>query len=172
MFCPDCEVEFRAGFSTCSDCGASLVSELPPEAPHPDFRPALVARFRSPTEAHLAAGMLRDAGLDVSVNDEHITALDWSTVPAVGGVRLEVPEPQLVQARVELQELALDEAAQRPEELAAFGGDGAAVGGRQRQGRGYRLAGMLIGQPVLLVILPIVKISGWVVALARGRASR
>jgi hypothetical protein len=31
---------------------------------------------------------------------------------------------------------------------------------------------MLVGQPVLLVILPIVMISGWVIALVRGRIAR
>lgn len=28
MFCPDCKTEYRAGFSRCSDCGASLVERL------------------------------------------------------------------------------------------------------------------------------------------------
>jgi hypothetical protein len=136
MFCPDCEIEFRAGFSTCSDCGASLVPELSPAVPHPDFRPAVVARFRSPTEARLAAGLLRDAGVDVSVNDEHITAIDWSTVPAIGGVRLEVPESQAAQARLELQELALD-VALVPEELVPVDDEGMAVAGVTGEGTGW-----------------------------------
>jgi hypothetical protein len=28
MFCPNCKTEYRAGFSTCSDCGAALVETL------------------------------------------------------------------------------------------------------------------------------------------------
>ena len=28
MFCPQCETEYREGFTTCSDCGVALVSEL------------------------------------------------------------------------------------------------------------------------------------------------
>ncbi len=32
MFCPQCRTEYREGFDTCTDCGVSLVSELPPEA--------------------------------------------------------------------------------------------------------------------------------------------
>jgi uncharacterized protein involved in type VI secretion and phage assembly len=31
MFCPKCKSEYRDGFYKCSDCGAALVSEQPPE---------------------------------------------------------------------------------------------------------------------------------------------
>ena len=30
MICPDCETEYREGFTTCSDCGIALVEELEP----------------------------------------------------------------------------------------------------------------------------------------------
>ena len=33
MFCHRCRTEYREGFDTCTDCGVSLVSELPPELP-------------------------------------------------------------------------------------------------------------------------------------------
>ena len=36
MFCPQCRTEYREGFDTCTDCGVSLVSELPPE-PAPEY---------------------------------------------------------------------------------------------------------------------------------------
>lgn len=29
MFCPQCRVEYRAGFTRCTDCGVALVDELP-----------------------------------------------------------------------------------------------------------------------------------------------
>ena len=32
MFCPECRAEYREGFYICTDCGVSLVSELPPES--------------------------------------------------------------------------------------------------------------------------------------------
>ncbi len=28
MFCPECETEYREGFTTCSDCDVALVAEL------------------------------------------------------------------------------------------------------------------------------------------------
>lgn len=36
MFCPQCKAEYREGFTTCSDCGVALVTDLPPE-PEPHF---------------------------------------------------------------------------------------------------------------------------------------
>jgi hypothetical protein len=45
MFCPECQAEYRAGFTRCSDCGVDLVDHLPDSAtdsgtPNPveDFR--------------------------------------------------------------------------------------------------------------------------------------
>ena len=45
MFCPQCRTEYREGFYTCTDCGVSLVSELPPEsAPeHLEFEEVLIS---------------------------------------------------------------------------------------------------------------------------------
>ncbi len=36
MFCPQCRIEYREGFYTCTDCGVPLVSELPSE-PAPEY---------------------------------------------------------------------------------------------------------------------------------------
>ena len=34
MYCPQCRAEYRDGFTTCSDCGVSLVEAQPPELEH------------------------------------------------------------------------------------------------------------------------------------------
>jgi len=34
MFCPNCRTEYRSGFGSCFDCGASLVHKLPSPAPN------------------------------------------------------------------------------------------------------------------------------------------
>ncbi len=44
MFCPQCRTEYREGFYKCVDCGASLVSELPPE-PATELQPELAPEF-------------------------------------------------------------------------------------------------------------------------------
>ena len=45
-WCPECRTEYRDGFFRCADCGAWLVSALPPEKALPEeeltFRPALL----------------------------------------------------------------------------------------------------------------------------------
>src|SRR3974390_450706 len=40
MFCPECAVEYRPGFTHCTDCDVDLVSELP--QPETDIRPPKV----------------------------------------------------------------------------------------------------------------------------------
>ena len=32
-YCPECKIEYRAGFTVCADCGATLVDDLPETAP-------------------------------------------------------------------------------------------------------------------------------------------
>ena len=36
MFCPDCDAEYREGFTECSECGVELVLERSDPAGHPD----------------------------------------------------------------------------------------------------------------------------------------
>jgi uncharacterized RDD family membrane protein YckC len=36
MWCPQCDSEYRPGFTHCSDCGVDLVDERPPPPPPPD----------------------------------------------------------------------------------------------------------------------------------------
>jgi hypothetical protein len=35
MFCPQCQAEYRPGFTRCSDCGVDLVYDLPPQQSQP-----------------------------------------------------------------------------------------------------------------------------------------
>jgi hypothetical protein len=45
MFCPSCRAEFREGFTECSDCGETLVAELPPESGREEIVAGLTAVF-------------------------------------------------------------------------------------------------------------------------------
>jgi hypothetical protein len=39
MFCPQCQAEYRQGFTVCADCDVDLVHTLPPEATQPSSAP-------------------------------------------------------------------------------------------------------------------------------------
>jgi hypothetical protein len=51
-------------------------------------------RYLSLAEADLMWGMLRAGGLEPRVRDEYAAGLSWHYIPALGGVRLEVPAEQ------------------------------------------------------------------------------
>ncbi|MCF8505182.1 MAG: DUF2007 domain-containing protein [Caulobacter sp.] len=62
-----------------------------------------VQRFASLPEAHIAAGMLRSAGIDATVCDTHYGAVFWMEQLALGGFRLTAPEGDVQDARAMLR---------------------------------------------------------------------
>ena len=85
-YCPRCRAEYRPGFEICTDCGLDLVDELPPEVTTsgegtgaeatPDLEalqswvgtdPVAVLTTLNEIEAHVARGVLVDAGIPSSV---------------------------------------------------------------------------------------------------------
>jgi hypothetical protein len=76
-----------------------------------------VATFWKPTDAHLARIHLENEGIDVVILDETLVATDWFMANAIGGIKLQVPEPDSVVAR----------------SLLTTGGRGEAVGGSEGQ---------------------------------------
>ena len=73
MFCPQCRAEYREGFTECPDCGALLVTELPPE-PEPEEEESLelttVLVTGNPVVIALAKSLLDDAEIRYSVKGE------------------------------------------------------------------------------------------------------
>lgn len=63
----------------------------------PEF--VTVRTYDAPTPAKLAATALEDADIEVRVVDDEIVAADPLLSQAYGGVKLEVPEPQVERAR-------------------------------------------------------------------------
>lgn len=51
---------------------------------------AIVARFDSMPEAHIAMGRLEIEGIDAWLADEHLVQTDWLYSIAVGGIKLQV----------------------------------------------------------------------------------
>ena len=67
MYCPQCRIEYRDGFSECSDCHAPLsAGPLPPSQAGP-FDPTLdlvvVLETNDRIQLALAKGVLEDAGI-------------------------------------------------------------------------------------------------------------
>ena len=87
-WCPVCRTEYEAGRTACSDCGASLVEELPPEAPNP----VVVLEANSAVEAQIAEATLEAAGIRAYVQ------APASLVPNVDTFGDEPPESEVVVA--------------------------------------------------------------------------
>lgn len=58
-----------------------------------------IATFSLPTEAHLARLRLEAADITCLLLDEHMVSVNWLLSPAVGGIKLQVPEDQAEAAR-------------------------------------------------------------------------
>jgi len=64
-----------------------------------------IATFSFPHEAHIARAKLESEDIPAFVADEHTINMQWLFSNALGGVRLQVPEPFVIQAK---QILAID----------------------------------------------------------------
>ena len=77
-------------------------------AAHPDIEAVperdlyVVARYMIPVDATLAQGCLEASGIPAVLADNHLMQTDLLLAPALGGVRILVPEEYLVQAEAVL----------------------------------------------------------------------
>jgi len=103
MYCPQCGVEYREGFTECSDCHVRLLAGAPPPEPPDPFDPSLdlvvVLETNDRIQAALAKGMLEDAGIPFFILGE-ITTL----VSDVDGflhkwTRIQVPRDREAEAK-------------------------------------------------------------------------
>src|SRR5207249_5986234 len=67
MYCPQCGVEYRDGFTECSDCRVPLLTGTRPPGPQDPFDPALelvvVLDTTDRIQLAMAKGLLEDAGI-------------------------------------------------------------------------------------------------------------
>lgn len=91
MFCPKCRSEYVEGFTTCNDCNAPLVSELPPES-EPEFvEYKEVLSTNSPSDRALISSILDAEGITFFFQGEYVSAYVYNAIP----VRLMVREDQV-----------------------------------------------------------------------------
>lgn len=69
-----------------------------------------IAKFMNLGEAKLAQGKLTSAGISAFVCDENMHAIGWHMGLALGGIRLQVPDSQLVRALEVLDDFAPESA--------------------------------------------------------------
>lgn len=60
---------------------------------------AVVDRFLNLGQANVAQGVLDAAGFQPRIRDAQVGGLDWDYLPAMGGIRVEVPAEHLEEAR-------------------------------------------------------------------------
>lgn len=65
------------------------------------MQPKLVtlAAFNMPHQAHLAKSLLEAAGIPAFIRDEHLISINPLYSPALGGVKVQVPDVHLKEAR-------------------------------------------------------------------------
>ena len=128
MYCPECRVEYRDGFTECSDCLVPLSAGTPPPEPAGPFDPSLdlvvVLETNDRIQLALAKGLLEDAGISFFVLGQIATLVQDVDGFLNKWVQLQVPRDREAEAR-ELLELLLHAEAIPPD----AGEDGAEAPG-------------------------------------------
>ena len=113
MYCPQCRVEYRDGFTECSDCHVPLLAgTLPPETADPSD-PALglvvVLETNDRFQLALAKGLLEDAGIPFFALGQIATLIQDVDPYLHKWVRVQVPRDREAEAREILDQLLVAE---------------------------------------------------------------
>ena len=85
MYCPRCRVEYREGFTRCSDCDVELVRDRPLE-PEPEYVETVTVFEGDPNSAAVARATVEGAGIESWIKDEGLN----SVFPSLGATEIEV----------------------------------------------------------------------------------
>jgi len=66
----------------------------------------VVAAYMDLPAAYVAKGLLESEGIRAVLRDEHLVTANWMLSNAIGGIRLEVPQSRLADARALLAQVA------------------------------------------------------------------
>ena len=109
MYCPQCGVEYRDGFSECSDCQVPLLPGVEPAAVpvdlEPDMESVLILDTNDPFAFGLAKGALTEAGIPFSVMNGITTLMNEVDPSLQKWQGLQVARDCEVQARELLAEI-------------------------------------------------------------------
>ena len=109
MYCPECQAEFREGFTECSDCHVPLLAGAPPQEPADAFDPnmdlVVVLETTDRVQMAMAKGLLENAGIPFFVLGQ-IATLVQDVDPFLSKLlRVQVPRDREAEARELLAEL-------------------------------------------------------------------
>jgi hypothetical protein len=109
MYCPQCRVEYREGFTECSDCHVPLLTGAPPPEPtdpsSPDLGLVVVLATNDSILLALAKGLLEDAGIPFFALGQIATLIQDVDPFLHKMVRIQVPRDREAEARQILETL-------------------------------------------------------------------
>lgn len=109
MYCPQCGVEYREGFTECADCHVPLASGTCPPEPEDPFDPALelvvVLETSDRIQLAMAKGLLEDAGIPLFVQGQIATLIQDVDGFLHKRIRLQVARDREAEARELLEAL-------------------------------------------------------------------
>jgi len=108
MYCPECGVEYREGFSECADCRVPLVSRLETdeaEAFNPNLELVVVLETNDRVQLAMAKGLFEDAGIPMYVLGQIATLVQDVDGFLKKWVRLQVPRDREAEARELLEQV-------------------------------------------------------------------
>src|SRR2546421_3688200 len=110
MYCPQCRIEYRDGFTECSDCHVRLLTGACPPDPQDRFDPALelvvVLETSDRVQLAMAKGLLEDAGIPFFVLGQIATLVQDVDPFLHKWVRVQVPRDREAEARELLDSMA------------------------------------------------------------------
>ena len=113
MYCPQCRVEYRDGFTECSDCHVPLLAGTPPPEISDPSDPALglvvVLETNDRFQLALAKGLLEDAGIPFFALGQIATLIQDVDPYVHKWVRVQVPRDREAEAREILDQLLVAE---------------------------------------------------------------
>ncbi|MGA3097219.1 MAG: DUF2007 domain-containing protein [Bryobacteraceae bacterium] len=102
MYCPQCGVEFRDGFTECSDCHVPLSAGTPPpelDSFDPTLDLVVVLETDDGVQLALAKGLLEEAGIPFFVLGQIATLVQDVDAFLHKWVRVQVPRDREAEAR-------------------------------------------------------------------------